>query len=295
MAAMRDWSGALPRNITERNREIHNVIVPLDGSETAKTALPIARAIAELEQATVHFVFCGSSSPGPLLKVEDLGLNAAEMRGAVLNHTTGEPPNSIKQLSGDLPQSVIVMSTHTGSDTDQNALGSIADGLLSLAPERILFVTPGQGNQEWRIRRIVMAHDGSPSAQAVLAPVADLAHRAGADVLALHIAARSTERPDEPGSILAPRYIDQPQHEWPSWASEFLDRMLAIGAPPAAVTFKLLVAGGQPGSEIAQFAHDHNVDLVVLPWHGHREHQRCGAVDAVIRNSGCPVLLFRTA
>jgi nucleotide-binding universal stress UspA family protein len=308
MAAMRDWSGALRRKVAEQSKAVDNIVVPLDGSEAAKSALPVARTIAELEQATVHVLFTGSPAGSARPKLEELGLKPSEFHGAILNQAIGELPQAIRQLAAELHNAVIVMSTCAGGDVDKNKLGSMADGVLALAPESLLFVRPAGSGQdrgerdegritraEWRIRRIVMAHDGSPSAQAALGPVADLAQHAEAEVLCLHIAARGTERPNEPGSIPAPRYVDQPQHEWPAWAGEFVNRMLALGAPPAAVTFKLLVAGGQPGSEIAQFAHDHDVDLVVLPWHGHWVDQRGGAVDVVVRTSGCPVLLFRTA
>ena len=107
----------------------------------------------------------------------------------------------------------------------------------------------------------------------------------------MHVAARRSEAP-APGSLPAPRYIDQPQHEWPTWASEFVNRMLALGHHPGVVNFKLLVAGGQPGSEVAHSARENCADLVVVPWQGTWESQRPGAVKAIVANSGCPVLLI---
>jgi nucleotide-binding universal stress UspA family protein len=137
----------------------------------------------------------------------------------------------------------------------------------------------------------VLAHDGTPTSDLATAPAADLAQRAGAEVIALHVAGRNRERPLEPGSMPAPRYIDQPQHEWPAWAGAFVERMMALGAPPSAVNFKLLVTGGQPGSEIAQFAREHRADLVVMAWHGRWRRSRPGALKTVVRRSGCPVML----
>lgn len=111
--------------------------------------------------------------------------------------------------------------------------------------------------------------------------------------MALHVAARQASRPDmEPGSLPAPRYVDQMQHEWPAWASEFMGRMLTLGATPNAMNFKLLVTGGQPGSEIAQFARDHHADLVVMTGQG-RWRPRPGALKVAVGRSGCPVLLIR--
>jgi nucleotide-binding universal stress UspA family protein len=58
------------------------------------------------------------------------------------------------------------------------------------------------------------------------------------------------------------------------------------------VNFKLLVTGGQPGSEIAQFARDHHADLAVVAWYGDWQAQHVGAIRVVVRRAGCPVLLI---
>ncbi len=293
-AAIRDWGGPL-RDTAQRAKVLHHVIVPLDGSEAAKLALPVARTLAELEGATIHVLHVGQQVTGARATLEELGLQRDDLRSAVLHQAAGQPLEAIRQLASELHDSAIVMCTHTADPEQDKALGSVADGLLALGSQRIIFVTPDRGHQEWHLRCVVMAHDGSPSADAALSPVADLAQRAGAEVVALHVAGGGAERPQELGSLPAPLYMDQPQHEWPAWANEFMGRMLALGAPPASFKFRLLVAGGQTGSEIAQFARDHNADLVVLPWHGPWKEQHSGAVDCVIRNSGCPVLLFCTA
>jgi nucleotide-binding universal stress UspA family protein len=58
--------------------------------------------------------------------------------------------------------------------------------------------------------------------------------------------------------------------------------------------FKLVVAGGNAGSAIAQVARERDADLVVMAWHGHWDHQSC-ATRVVVRSSGCPVLLVYSA
>ena len=88
--------------------------------------------------------------------------------------------------------------------------------------------------------------------------------------------------------------MDQPQHEWPAWAEEFMNRVIAAGAHSSAVHFKLAVTGGQAGSEVAQVARERDVDLVAMAWHGHLEHERC-ATRVVVRTCDCPVLLVYSA
>lgn len=293
MAAMHDWQDPA-RELTMSSFPLGAIVVPLDGTEHAKAALPVARFLSQLEGATLHVVYVGQGVPGVQEALEQMGLTDEEQRGIVVDRPAAAPAEAVLSLARQLSDSLIVMCTQTGAGGAEEGIGALAEALLSAAPTRVLLVTPEGSSEPWHLRLVLLAHDGTPSADLAIAPTAQLAHQAGAEVIALHVAARGEEKSDEPGSLPAPRYIDQPQHEWPAWASEFVDRMLALGGAAAAINFKLLVTGGQPGSEIAQFARDNRANLVVLPWHGHWKEQRAGAVDAVVRRSGCPVLLICT-
>lgn len=283
-----DWQNSIREAACALNPE--TVIVPLDGSAESRSALPIARLLAKLEGATLHVAYAGERPQDVREALEGLGLSSDELRGAVLDHFEGEPADCVINLAQALPSPLIVMCTHTDTGEEHPSLGSVAEAILNSAPAQVVLVSPTRGQQEWKLNRILLAHDGSPSADIATGPAADLAHRAGAEVVALHVAARKAPQP-EPGSLPAPRYVDQPHHEWPSWASEFLQRVMTLGASPASVNFKLLVTGGQPGSEIAQFARDNSADLVVLAWHGDWGVDRAGTLKVVVRGSGCPVML----
>ena len=282
-----------PQREVQRSAPVETVVLPLDGSEASKVALPVARTLAQIEGASLHVVYVGDQLLGPRQTLEELGLSPQELRGVVLEQLTGDPAESILQFASSRPASLIVMCTHAGGQRARASLGTVARAVVNAGPERIMLVPPDRGHQPWQVRRVLLAHSGTPSSDVAIAPAAEFAHRAGAEVIALHVASRRGPGVVEPGSLPAPRYIDQPQHEWPAWANEFLDRMMAIGASPQAVNFKLLVTGGQPGSEVAQFARDHQIDLVVLAWSGRWEAQRPGAVKVIVRRAGCPVLLVR--
>ena len=289
-AVVSDWQQPL-RRAAQMERCVENVLVPLDGSSSAKAALPVARTLARLENATLHVMYACNRLLGPLQTLQELGIGAEELNGAVLDRETGEPPEAILRRYESLPSALLVMTTHTGDEQTRGALGAVAEAALSAAPRRIVLVPPARGDRPWALHRILLAHDGTPTSDRATAPAANLALRSAAEVIALHVAARTSSRPMEPGSMPAPRYIDQPQHEWPAWAGQFMERMMALGAPPAAVNFNLLVTGGQPGSEIAQFARDRGADLVVMSWHGRWRPQKTGVLKVVVRRCGCPVLL----
>jgi nucleotide-binding universal stress UspA family protein len=292
-AVLSDWQEPL-RQTTEPAYRIDSVVVPLDGGGASQAALPVARTLAALEHATLHVVCLGEHALGQRQTLEDLGLTAEDLHGVVLDQLTGEPAEAIVRFTQKQPAPILVMGTQTGRQRSRATLGPITEAVLACAPPRIVLVTPEHGERPYQIRRIVMAHDGTPTSDLSAALAADLSHRAGAEVVALHVAARQTSHPMlEPGSLPAPRYVDQMQHEWPAWAQEFMERMLTLGATPSAVNFKLLVTGGQPGSEIAQFARDNGADLVVMAWqHGRWRPQRPGALKVVVRRSRCPVLLI---
>ncbi len=293
MAALPDWKDALREMTPARSFCIENILVPLDGSETAKLALPVARVLARIGGATLHVLYIGNRRlRGPRETLEQLGLTSGDLRGVVIDQVKGEPGAAIQEMERRFAASLIVLCTHTGAYRQGASVGSITRGVLSRGPNRVVLVPANLPRTQWQLRRVVLAHDGSPSADLAIGPTADLAHRASAEVTALHVAARGSRGPSEPGSIPAPRYVDQPHHEWPAWANEFVERMMTLGHSPGAVNFKLLVTGGQPGSEVAQFARDHGADLVVVPWHGQWVSQRLTTCKVVVRRSGCPVLLI---
>lgn len=59
---------------------------------------------------------------------------------------------------------------------------------------------------------------------------------------------------------------------------------------------KVDVAFGDPGTEIARYAEEHNVELIVMPSHGRTgvKHLLVGSVaERVLRLAHCPVLILR--
>lgn len=289
-AALPDWNAAVQSTNHIGNFSIRNIVLPLDHSDESLVALPVARALADLYSATLHVTNVGPGSFSKKDRTARLGLSSEEAPGTVFEEAEKNAAEVITRLAHELPEALIVMCTAIGARAQNHRFGWLTEAVFETRPERAVLLTPERGNRPWRFRRILLAHDGTPLSNPATGPAADLAQRAGAEVTALHVAARGEERPDAPGSIPAPFYVDQPQHEWPDWAEEFMNRVVAGGAPPSGIHFKLSVTGGQAGSELAQAAREHNSDLVVMAWHGHWEHEDC-ATRVVIRNAGCPVLL----
>ena len=142
------------------------LIVPLDGSELAEAALPIARELARLIAARV--VLVGVVPPvGQMIAVEggvaavtesaytrteldaQAYLEAAVARlGAapVAVETwvrTGDPATQIASVADEYGAAAVVMATHGRTGVIRTLLGSVAGGVLHRSATPVLLIHPG--------------------------------------------------------------------------------------------------------------------------------------------------------
>ena len=268
------------------------LIVPLDGSREAASALPVARALAAAESATLHILHVSDTMLAAKAMAERLGLAPAEMDGAVLDQRVGAPADEIVLQAHDQGSRLIVMSSRCVRDAERGALGSVARAVLRHAPCPVVIVPHGHASPSWSLRNILLPHDGIPTTAAAIARTSELAQKAGAELAVLHIASTSAAPPAEPGALVAPRYLDQPQYEWPAWAREFMDRVVAIGGPPPDVRMHLFFACGEPADVIVEFAGQHHTDLVVIAWVAGWEPEQRTTMRKVIDQAPAPLLIF---
>jgi nucleotide-binding universal stress UspA family protein len=188
---------------------------------------------------------------------------------------------------------MIVMCPQIRTDLPSRALGSVAAAVLCAAPCPVVLVPPVRGQQSWALHRLLVPHDGTPTSAAAMGPATEFAAMAAAELIVLHVATPGIGPPTEPGTLVSPRYVDQPQHEWPAWAQEFLDRLRAVGGARNGIDIRLAVARGDAGAAILDFARQS--DLIVLGWRGVLEPDRARTMQRVIRETVCPVIVFRLA
>lgn len=273
-------------------RPTPTIVVPLDGSEQATAALPVARVLAEAEGAVLHIVHVTDAPlpSGTLLAA--LGLAPGHLHNAVLQSLAGGTADAIVRQARELNSRLIVMASRCHPDTGRGALGTVTREVLRHAPCPVVLVPAERGQQPWQLTAILLPHDGIPTTAAAIARTADLAGRAHAQVAVLHIASTTAAPPDEPGAFMAPRYLDQPQHEWPNWAREFMERVIALGGPPPGVKMRLFFACGEPADAIVHFAGEHGTDLVVIAWVPGWEPEQRSTMRKVIDRAPAPLLIF---
>lgn len=269
------------------------IIVALDGSEHALAALPVARTLADAEQATLQVLHIAERllPPGELL--HKLGLTINDIRGSIMGQTQGDPAEGIVHVARERQSLYIVLCTHTGVEEPIEELGRVARQVLLTASCPVLLVPPAHGLRPLALRRVLLPYDGTPTTAAAIGPALELADKAGAEVTVLHVATVRMRQPAEPGTLAAPRYLDQPHHEWPAWGQELRQRVCCLARAGQVHKLRLVLAAGEPVQEVVRYTHEHRIDLIVLAWNGTLEVKRAAVAKAVIREASCPILVLR--
>jgi nucleotide-binding universal stress UspA family protein len=311
---------------TDRNRQRDTVLVALDGSLAAATAVPIAFAVAAQLGADcrgLHVISGnepGSQLAAPWIKGME-SLTGVRLWPEVLAPTVqlwrafaapgnalmkeflhaemrldiGDAAAGILRASVDPLVALVVLTTHGHIIEEGRSLGRVAEQVIAAATRPILLIRPEATPLATRpggaMRRLLLPLDGTPTTAALLAPAAELASRLRAAVDLLYVAGAGAP-PDEPGSIVGPQYVDQQQHEWPQWANEVITRLGAVYAQlPPDVPVRMFLAEGDIGAAIARFAAEHRSDAVVLARRSRLEPGHASVLRTVLDQTPCPVLL----
>jgi len=272
------------------------VLVALDGSTAAATAFPVARTVAAQLHAgleILHVLPSGEHAPAADTLVPG-GISAREHTRVRVE--LGDPTATILRQIEDPQVALLVLTTHGREIEPGRHLGHVAEAVIARAMQPVLLVRPeaaaGPHVVAVQLRQLLLPLDGSPTTSGALAPVIALAGQLGASIDLLYVAGRRDARAVERYSIGAPRYIDQPQHEWPAWADEVVAHLRACcGELPAGVTARVFLATGTIGDAIARFAAEHHEDAVVLVRRSQLEQGRAVILRAVLNRTPCPVLL----
>lgn len=285
-----------------------NVLVAFHGGRAHVGAIEFARVIAGALRAPLHGLFVSSEPVDASELPARVGLAPEALEGVVLNvAVTDDPRGALTAATESGATGLVIVASEPGEALDErlglsalaaHALQSMACGVVVIRPS----LCPS------RLRRILLPLDGMPSTAAAITPVGALARQLGAELDIVMVggasprraasdaapcAVSTPERP-EPGSMVAPLYVDQPQHEWAAFTEEFLDRFLnAIGRCPHDVSTRFFLGAGVPSAEILRFASELESDLIVLVWHGQIAEEHGSTFCDVIRGAPCPALVLR--
>ncbi len=181
---------------------IKNIIVPLDGSNLAEAALPVAAAIATAADAHLDLVTVALTYEAPLdSQMDTLTQEALHRAEAALRARhprvgrtvlAGVPADQISTHATETNSDLIVMATHGRSGLRRFILGSVADRLLTLSSVPVLLVRATDNAsedllvEETAFKRILVPLDGREATPTAIPLALAMAKLFSADVTLLY-------------------------------------------------------------------------------------------------------------
>ena len=297
---------------------ISRILVPLDGSELAATALEPARIMARkqageiilLTVPTYGHVLAPSATGYSLLPPAqnlDLLSQDAEIYLEGIYQQINEPGLEVKTevVSGDIAGNIvdhaaandanlIAMTTHGYSGITRWMMGSITERVLRSAPCPVLVIRCAS-----LPKKAVITLDGSDLSEQALEPGLTLARLLGAQVTLLRIdqekklSSLELELLDAAGAGLGQQIGQEDEDRGVQYLENIAQRYRSPG-----LEIKTLVLGGSPAESILAYVESEPVDLLIMATHGHTGLRRWvyGSVtEKCLHNSACAMLIVRPA
>ena len=293
-------SRARERTLVAIAPALHDILVPLDGSAESESALGVAADLARRSGAALHLVRVATTLPEPeappggpegaprQVVVHYLEAAAASVARSGLvagqHAVSGEIVPELLREAERVAADLVVMSTHGRTGFRRAVLGSIADGVARHAPTPVLLVRAADDGADLSFSRMLVALDGSPDAERVLAPAMMIA-RACASAVELvrvvHPVALTTDDSDLEPSESAEAYL-----------SALAERLRESGAFD--VQPRIVISDAVALAILAE-AEESSADLVAITSHGRGASRLfIGSVaDAILRGGARALLLAR--
>jgi nucleotide-binding universal stress UspA family protein len=267
------------------------VLVALPTVAAPHGAIEAGRVIARALGAPLHGVLVWPTAITPCQVARLLRVEPVALEGMVLHVDVGDPAERLDALTRAEPVAFLVLGAESHG-CEMCGLGATAARIIGATSACAIVVRPGASLG--KLRRILVPLDGKPSTAEALGPAADLAERTGASLDLVMIDEGTSGLAVEPGAMAPPRYVDQPQHEWPAFSEELTQRFLGAFAHCASsVPKRVFLGSGRPAQEILRFARELDSDLIVMVWHGGRAGPHGEVFREVLADTQRPVLVLR--
>lgn len=255
------------------------VIVPLDGSDYALRAIDVAVRLAgtsdaELVLVTTPMTTAERAEP---VWLPEAARDSGYERVRTEFYTSNDPIAAIKECVSRSDEATLCMATHGRGALGTAVLGSVAQRAVRELGLETVLVGPNF-DAAWAVQGpLLVCHDGSAGADAVLPGARAWAFRLGVEPVVVHVV--------HPLDVPLPA----PAIEGLEAALAFLDHR----APEAALR---VVTDRHPPAGILGVVDELSASMIALTTHGRTEDARRtlgGVAGAVIHGAPCPVLIAR--
>jgi nucleotide-binding universal stress UspA family protein len=290
------------RGRTKENTMVSTILVPLDGSDLSRRALPFATALAQATGARLVLLHAYQpKSPDPQADLElDLIQEQADLASGLRErgvHATtwlsyAEPGPAIVETGADLNADVIVMSTHGRGGVGQMMYGSVAEYVARHSTVPVILVTAKLRSRwlEEQPLRLLVPLDGLEPAEGALGPASELAHALHASILLLRVVEPTAD----------PVMLWEPHGSLKQHARDEARRYLDLAAEQLRSDghqVETRVETGSPPDAIARVADELGTCLVVMATHGRGPLSRLlleSVAAETLRKLAVPVYLVRS-
>ena len=188
-----------------------HLIVPLDGSERAEGAIPIALSIAARTGAAPVFV-CASAEaeltdPEGYLEAAALAWNVPEIETVVIYDRMA--PAAISFVAAEHPDPVICMTTRGRGAVSTAVLGSVATDVLREVPCPVILAGPHLAVTPWVPGPIVVGVDGEQAPGRILGAAATLAAALDVPLWLVQVLATTATTGEHDGTLVDTGYVER--------------------------------------------------------------------------------------
>ena len=294
------------------------ILVPLDGSKTAESVLPLARSFARALQIPVELL--------GVIDIVEVAYQVARDRVAILtslvNDATGRLTEYLEGIAQNFPtgtarctiktgsaaeaiinsgatdkQTLIALATHGRSGLNRWLLGSVAKKVLRGGSNPTLVVRARDDKHpSWAmatLKRIIVALDGSELSEGILPYVKDLAKQLDLEVTLIRLYGGLSAAGD---GFYSPHQVDaltaRLREETVAYLESKIEEMKRQGLNKISFAAK----EGLEADEILAFARETPDTMIAMCTHGRSGVQRwaLGSItERVVRHSDNPVLVVR--
>jgi nucleotide-binding universal stress UspA family protein len=285
------------------------ILIPLDGSDLAEQALPVAFHLAKKMQS--ELILLSVARREPVAMVEPMGygtwlyeekpISIREQLDTYLTKTVekyavadvpltsllkeGDEAGEIVDTAVSQEIDLIIMSTHGRSGLSRWFMGSITEKVMHQAPCPLLILRDSTLPEH-----ILITLDGSELAETALLPGLTLAAGIGADVTLLQVLEGSSPQPDADDRLESAENADHKKQRHATLYLQTVAERFSNYAPKTAIPY------GKPAEAILSYAEGIPNSLIVIATHGRSGLARWvfgSVVEKVVRGASEPVLVIR--
>lgn len=265
-----------------------HILLPLDGSQLAESALPVVAYLADKLKAQVTLLhIIEKNAPASIhgqrhltneeeacQYLQEIAEKAFPPHLEVYRHVHSEEVSkvsqSIVQHSDEFDPDLIVMCAHGEGGLRDFVVGSIAQQVIASGTIPVLLLQPEKSETKFSgFDRILVALDGNPEHESGYAIAAEIAEELGASVHLIQVvptlstlnAKHSATGTLLPATTAALLEIDEDN------ACEYLEEKIK-GLQQAKGTVSAEVERGDPARQVVQSADTQDSQLIVLGTHG---------------------------